>query len=422
MPPSTRVPMAEFRSLLLPPIRVSTRSFSALFRPQCLPDQERNSRPSPCVAQRRYLCLYKTARAQTTLGMHKIIPFSRYNIAPPKESTHEVDLAQNDQQTTTVSLQELYDNHIKPGRMLYLRHGMGKNSVGVLEKLQAGNLHNLHKQYGVLEAFSIPRNVKPPNEGKGIGALRVTPVSLSSPEAYFKLAMDRSYQFIYHGSPVEFSVRYSGAGGGKGKKAMKLKAGDPDAWPWVHNHFPHLRPDFILKSMPEGSVYKIDPVTDGRVLQFVIFKPSKNILSPENLTHRLFKVKNSVQRNIDHGQQAMLPGVLRQELLEGGNKSYSPMSGMPVQFMRGAKHLEGEAKASQGLGPSKKYEKEHWSMGRTVRKKHQYEPQSEKARLDTLSKSGGLKHAHIREYKERAVPGEKFERTSLPGAKMDGGE
>jgi hypothetical protein len=329
MPLSARKPVIEFRFLLSAPIRLPLRALQSLHRPQCLPIRP-TDRSSQCLAQRRSLCLYKTARAETVLGQHKLLPFDRYEVPPLDNSEHLVNIGKGeDAIATDVSLQEVYDKHLKPGQIIYLLDDIPKSTAESVDKLHTADVTKRNRTFGVFQAGSLPHNIKTLGKGKGPGALRVSPLKLSSPADYFKLVMDRSYQFIEQGSPVEFSIRFRS---GHVNKEEQLVPSETDSWRWIHCHFPHVRPDFILRSMPEGSRFVVDPVSNGTVLQFVIAaNVPKGPRIPDNLTRRLFRVKDSVKLSIARGQQAQLPKHFRSQLEEAGNKAYSRVSGMPIK-------------------------------------------------------------------------------------------
>jgi hypothetical protein len=265
MPPlSARIPTVEFRSLLLPPVRIPLRALQSLHRPQCLPRSPTGGNPPHCLAQRRHLVLYKTAKSDTVLGQHKLLPFELYPIPPLGSSDQLVNiqtLADEQGRKTLVeniTLQDAYDNYVKPGHLLVLLSEITKKVAEKVETLKQEKTYLSNSTYGIVKAESIPSNIKSPTAGKGQGALRVTPVNLASTKSYFTLALDRSHQFIRHGSPVEFTIRLKG---GYDKTTDKLEFQGHENWTWLHNHFPHLRPDFILKSMPEGSRFVVDPVS-----------------------------------------------------------------------------------------------------------------------------------------------------------------
>jgi hypothetical protein len=339
---STRRPVVEVRFLLSAPIRLSLHTLQSFQRPQCLPIRATNGRSPQCLAQRRNICLYKTATAQTVLGQHKVLPFERYTTQSHNASEHLVNLKTDTDVIKGVPLQQLYDKHIKPGQILYLLDDIPDRDTKTVDKLKSADVSRNYSTYGILEAGTMPHNVKDPRKGKGIGALRVSPIKLSSPSAYFKLVMDRSYQFLSHGSPVEFTMRYRS---GHIDKKEQLDTGEIDSWMWIHDHFPHVRPDFILRSMPAGSRFLVDPVTNGHAMQFVIaLQVPKGPRLVYNLTNRLFKVKESVKLSISKGSQAQLPKALRSRLQREGNKAYSPVTGMPIRGDPEAKALEEQKK------------------------------------------------------------------------------
>lgn len=256
-----------------------------------------------CLAQRRSLHLYKTAKATTALGMHKVLFFDRYHPTPPSESKHKVNLVASMTDRSVIaeglSLQELYDNYVDHGKLLYMADPVLKKVDGSLTRLQENNVQSSNNNYALLDAGSLPFNIKNSQKAhKQHGALKNTIFLLSSPPAYTRLALDRSYQFITHGSPVEFRIRLSGPG------QEKNQAPDSDLLPWMFEHFPHMRPDFILKSMPAGTEYMIQPYTNGEMVQFVLAMPAQK--GPKiDLTVRLERVKKQVQDTVPVNKMAM---------------------------------------------------------------------------------------------------------------------
>jgi hypothetical protein len=396
MRPSARIPTVEFRSLLLPPIRVSLRALQSLHRPQCLSNRPVAGRTPQCLAQqRRSLVLYKTATSKTVLGQQKVLPFDLYKVGSPGDSAHEVNLVRGGKTIAeNISLEELYEKHVKPGQLIHLTEAIEKNLTTDIARLKEKNTQLSLRTFGIFEPRSIPGNKKDADAGKGRGALRVTALNLSSPPKFFQLALDRSYQFIEYGSPVEFTIAIKRS---RVSKEERLKgSSDKEAWPWIHEHFPHLRPDFILKSMPEGSMWAVEPVTDGRILQFVIICPSTMNRNPVNHTKRLFSVKESVQKHIATGRAQQLPSAMRRELQESGHLNYSPLSSMPVKLSS----LTEEAKRAA------EQETEEWNSPES---KDRYMPLPEKTpkyRTDKLSKTGVLlrRKSTLRKTSGRAEP------------------
>lgn len=231
--------------------------------------------------------------------MHKILDFDRYRPEPPSASKHRVNLVEDEFDQTpiaeNISLEELYD-HVSPGKMLYMTQPITKKVAGNLEKMRAEDVPSQNKNYAITSAHSIEVALKMPQTGlKQLGPLKGVHLLLANPIEYTKLSLDRAYQFIEQGSPVEIRVRL--LGGQAVKKKMKTPPQDPDAWPWMHEHFPHLRPDFILKGMPEGTQYIIEPVSDGRTIQFVLGRQAQQ-MPKMDLTKRAFRVKAAVTASL----------------------------------------------------------------------------------------------------------------------------
>ncbi|KAH9882761.1 hypothetical protein J1614_000127 [Plenodomus biglobosus] len=334
MPPKVRIPTVEFRSLLLPPIRVTLRALQSVERLRCAHQAPRPApRVTQCLTHCRCLHLYKTARAKTLLGQHKLMTFSPYEVAPLTQSQHKVNLVKSEKNATVIaadiSLQELYDNHVGPGKMLYLAHDVPKRLAENLDVLQTEKTVETCRNFAIVEPYACIKKgskqiILRPTNGHQIGELKCIMIRLSSPAAYFKISMDRAYQFVDAGSPVEFRIRLRGST----NKEEKRFAGPMDNWQWMHDHWPHLRPDFILKSMPEGSSFLIDPVSDGYIVQFVISMKAR-VMPKLDLNDRLWKVKEGVTKSTKSGRQSQLPRFMREELAEQGSKAYSPHSGLP---------------------------------------------------------------------------------------------
>jgi hypothetical protein len=263
--------------------------------------------------------------------MHKVLPFELYDVPKLSESTHTIDLVKDKQDSTEpkiasgLSLKTVYEEYVKPGEMLYLTEAMKKGTAENYDKLKRDNIPSAFQTYALVKAGSTPVKIVNPQLGKQLGGLKVIPFSLSSPPLWVRMQLDRAYQFIAAGSPVEIRIRLKGS---VTNKSEKTKPGNREIWPWMHNHFPHLRPDFIMKGMPEGTKYGVKPVSDGRHVQWVMMDGNKEITC--DFTKRLFKVKQSVQAAIKRGKQGELPAAIRRDLVAAGHEAYSIRTGMPI--------------------------------------------------------------------------------------------
>ncbi|KAF3045384.1 hypothetical protein E8E11_004959 [Didymella keratinophila] len=259
------------------------------------------------------------ARAKTALGSHKVLDFDRYKLKPPGESTHRVNLIRwkkgqdwKDQfikVKENLTLEELYE-HISPGNFIYQADQLSKKLEGRLEELRDQDIAVQNNNYAIgvakekqwMGSNQISKKTKKNaiKDGSQMGPLKNVIMLLSNPVTYKHLSLDRAYQFIELGSPVEFRIRLCNSATAVKKKT---RSPDPELVPWMMDHFPHIRPDFILKAMPEGTTYIVAPVTDGRMVQFVLGKPTKQ--APKiDLTTRLFRVKTAVEKSLPSNPMA----------------------------------------------------------------------------------------------------------------------
>jgi hypothetical protein len=243
--------------------------------------------------------------------MHKILGFKNYQVTPVSASQHVVDVVRSEKIQSTIasgiSLVELYDNHVKPGHMLYLADQMDRNMAGKPKKMREEQLEQRMNRFAITEASS-----RPTKRAKDRGALKVVVIMLTSPITYVKIVLNRAHTFLLEGSPVEVRVRLGGKY--ERKKVRKRAAAEAEAreeeegadgkqsvlhdeteddWVWIHQHFPHLRPDFILKGMPEGTVVTIDPVRNAQQMNFVMKLPADE-MPRTDLNKRLDQVKQAV--------------------------------------------------------------------------------------------------------------------------------
>ncbi|KAF2676265.1 hypothetical protein K458DRAFT_424881 [Lentithecium fluviatile CBS 122367] len=316
--------------ILSQPFRVSLRSLQWLNRRLPL-------RVPPAALQCRALHLYKTSRAKTVLGMHKVLPFEIYVPPPLSQSEHRINILDDARKQVIakdITLQEAYEKYVEPGKALWMAETLPKTlRLDDVEKLQADKTADEINNYVVMKAYSTQAHVKidpckytndEKTEVLQYGPLKEVHILCISPVEYHRLMLDKAYRFIEGGCPVEFSIRARNA---KVPKKVKLVPDSKDRWPWLHNHFPHLRPDFILKAMPKGTQYLIDPVSDGRTVQFALALPSKT--SQMNLTQRLLKVRKAVIDSVQQGRQGELPMALRAGLIHAGNTNYTVESSRP---------------------------------------------------------------------------------------------
>lgn len=192
-----------------------------------------------------------------------------------------------------LSLQELYDHYVSPGKLLYMADPIGRFIADHPEQLRAMVSPSQFSNYAIVDAHSTPVKItNPQREGKQLGSLKNVILLLSNPVSYTQLALDRAYQFIEAGCPVELRIRLPSKGG---SSEGMIK--------WMHEHFPHFRYDFILKSMPKGTRFLIKPFTDGQIVQFVLALPT--VEDPKlDLTIRLLRVREAVEDSLSNNTMA----------------------------------------------------------------------------------------------------------------------
>ncbi|KAI0838526.1 hypothetical protein F5Y06DRAFT_48508 [Hypoxylon sp. FL0890] len=274
--------------------------------------------------QCRSFYLYKTAISKVVLGMHKVLPFSLYTFDNHKEPKHRVNLVQphtlrrmpipgcyGDIIAEGISFEELYETHVKPGWLLYLADDMPKRDARP-DTLKKNNGADIYKTYGLYKA-SAEASAKA-RQAQGAKHIHL---GIFSDSSYYTLSLNRAYHFLEAGCRVEFILRLPTGFVKKKITAHSLEPGDPTIWPWLHNHFPHLRPDFICRAMPAGTYYLIDPVSDGRTVQFVLAKPT-NAHTGETkpcLTPRLFEKRKAVIQALKRGEFLQnIPSELREKV------------------------------------------------------------------------------------------------------------
>lgn len=310
-------------------------------------------RPQPC----RPLHLYKLARSKTLLGLHKILPFDRYETPPPSQSSHKVQLSDGCEPRAkhyaNVSFSKLLTKHVRPGRFLIPTTSLSRYEGKNVDQLKQDDRPAKYRSYRLARA-AVPTSdapglkvadreelaLEPPKLQQQWGRLKGIHMNLISPVLYQELCLQRAFNFLLQGHVVEFQMRTDHV---KVDKKQKIESADPEGTLWLHNHFPHMRPDVILKSMPEGAYFLVDPVSSGRVVQFVMAMPlisgNKNDLPVrQKLTSQVFHKKSRLKGTIDSGQQGELPKVLRQKLIEEGNDAYSLMSARTKELMMRRPH------------------------------------------------------------------------------------
>lgn len=254
----------------------------------------------------------------TVLGMQKILSFDRYDPPEVSASDHTINIVkmvENEEGETVkktvaqdLTLQEVYDSYVEPGRWLQLADTVPKvdTSVDPAVLREKGTVQR-YRDYVVLEAHGSGAKAEVPRKKLGkvlkvlanreeiehLLTLRKVHLLLGSPMYHVTEMMDKTYQWIELGCPVEFSIRARNI---TTKDYVERGMVSKDIFEYVFKHFPHLRPDFILKSMPVGTKYLVKPFSDGRHVQFVLGgeREFKKDSFKTDLTQRALNVKQAV--------------------------------------------------------------------------------------------------------------------------------
>ncbi|KAF2464649.1 uncharacterized protein BDR25DRAFT_296627 [Lindgomyces ingoldianus] len=362
MAPTTRLHFLPFElnSILSRQTRLASRpQYPLLFlsRPRC-----------------RTLHLYKAAhisRRDSTLGQHKILPFNLYHVPNLSESNHKITLITKpggEELQKELSLEDALAL-VQPGQVLYQTDEIPKSLSQNWEKLREDELQNKFNRYAIYETgkrrFPIASKKVASIKFVHLAALKEIHCSLSSTPDYTTILLDRTYQFLNAGHPVEFCLRLRGS---KVKKADRWLGYDFSAWYWMHQNFPHLRPDFILKGMPEGAYFKVSPWSDGNHLQWVMAMPTADELATgirPNMDRRLGVLKKRVQDAMDSGKQSQLPASLRQKLIDAGIEAYSLQNGEPKGVTSPGKIIKSNAEGQKIQQVRGRWDQDRWLVPRT---------------------------------------------------------
>lgn len=259
--------------------------------------------------------MYQTAVTKTVLGMQKVLGWSLYQ--PPKleESEHKINIVKlvkegdgepvKEMVARDITLKNAYENYVGPRKMFLLADRLTKSDVPKhIKSFEEKDTVNRYRDYVIVDVGSARATVKLPKEDSKHGRqmahlqwLRRFHFILSSTPEHNAQQLDKAYQFIELGCPVEFSIRVRQI---SERKFQEMELYEHDIFDYVYRHFPHLRPDFIFKSMPLGTTYKIQPLSDGRHVQFVL-GPETIPLDPFphlDLTERLLTVQRAAEQRV----------------------------------------------------------------------------------------------------------------------------
>ncbi|KAF1993585.1 hypothetical protein P154DRAFT_527653 [Amniculicola lignicola CBS 123094] len=206
-----------------------------------------------------------------------------------------------------VPIEEAYRDYVGPGQYLHLKVGIAQTGAPWRKyQYRSDEAAKLAQELGKFTIMGVKTSPwKPKKEPilkEGGMPLKEMYIMPTSPESYVRIILAKTYHFLAEGHPVEFCVRIQ-------KYPKTSNPQDHSLFHWIHSYFPHLRPDFIMKAMPEGTYYQIKPVSDGEHVQWVmkVAKEKKPLYYDIKLQHQ----KGKVLAQIKQGKQASIPKKLR---------------------------------------------------------------------------------------------------------------
>jgi len=153
-----------------------------------------------------------------------------------------------------ITLADILKNHVKPGLLLVPSHPISSEQQYYLRPIDTKN------------PPSQPKSLKRPKRNT-----KEFHFSFTAPVAYFTIFMYTAWHTLQAGIPVEIHVH--------GDRArQRSRPGNADYIEWYKeqiNHNLHLRPDVILKAMPEASWIQLEPVSDRNKVCWMIGPPEK---------------------------------------------------------------------------------------------------------------------------------------------------
>ncbi|KAH7117686.1 hypothetical protein B0J11DRAFT_536488 [Dendryphion nanum] len=307
----------------------------------------------------RHIHLVKTAWSKTLLGQHKIVAYAPYKVPPLESSTHQLSLwtrpvvklvwhsrdmalipQRNELLQEQIDFQNIY-SRIEPGIVLLPTQSLPKketDSVEIIEKSGLQYRHNAYclvpvgnkpNQVGKLKSGGIPlpKNAEYPVKSLKHGSVKEHHVTLSVPVSHFYKSLTTMYWQLLHAHIIEVTIRFSASSSEKNT----METAERTSWPWVHQHFPHLRPDVILASMPKDTYFMIDPWISNVRLKFAMAMPrgTEDKLETPVLNEELIAMRRAVVGNIAKGRQAGLPRKVREKLVKEGNENYLGWTALP---------------------------------------------------------------------------------------------
>lgn len=274
--------------------------------------------------------------------------------------------------TKRVSLHDAYIKALKPGWFLVPKEAIVKkiseNYEELVKNTSRYNAYILQKTRS-----NVPVAKKKPTSNSAqvqlMSALKELNFELGSSPEFFRIQMERAHAFLDAGHPVEFNMR---------AKQNKKKEAHPEMLNLILEHFPHLRPDFILQSMPEGTVYLVDPFVSGGHVKWAFVKKVHH--TQGSMSKGILARKKKVAEAIEKGYASQLPKKMREKLIKAGHEEYSLDTGTTKKMAKPVRRMVPRWGA-ESLEPSPELRKEQREHKKKTRKQREAEQRKDEGFL-----------------------------------------
>jgi hypothetical protein len=229
---------------------------------------------------------------QIARELHKFREWEPYFLKDRFSTSPPIVLEVDGTRLPPLPIEDVIRNHVKPGLLLSL-----ETNCFAVKKQELFRWKDLRTQ---LERDAGPTPIVytlKSLEGKGGhkaqgGQVRQAHFALSAQQDFPDL-MDIPYRTLIHGGHAEVTLRHDT------KRSEVPREEYIQGWDWLLWRFPHLRPDVILKSMPQDTFFYIDPWTSGNKIAWV-FARREEVLSKRviDANKRMRSVKGLVLREL----------------------------------------------------------------------------------------------------------------------------
>lgn len=293
--------------------------------------------PSPWIisVQRRTLNLSSltTTPKDILIGKHTVLEIFRYTQPPLETAEQLINVYSSGGEVVAkdVTFQEVHDKHVRPGLSLSPLKLPALDVPEEKRKLHSVATIKTHQVPAEFNNYVLTELVPPEKipkfsykDEKGHAGMKIMPLAsrrLKIP-LLFRLQMEKIHNFLCMKHPVEVRFVLPGRKIGGVRRSEKNFSLNPKAdpvireeWEWLHRAWPHLHPDIVLKSMPEGTTFWLKPHIHAAGVGWVFGPPNSQKRAWDK---KIDSLRHRVKLNIREGKQMEMPLKMRQQLMEAG--------------------------------------------------------------------------------------------------------